>query len=265
MKYTIYGFSQKEALNFRKTVVDKNGSEKEIKVDCIDLLILRWFVDFYPKMIKVEIEGEQYAWVKYQSILEDLPLLDIKKQALFDRLKKLCAFDILKHKTIKVDGTFSYYGFGKMYNCLIDTESSQTNTGDYSNNEGVCSQIHTGVYSTKEQINTSIKDNSIKNNKINNNTIESEFEKLWQLYPRKIGKPKALKSYQKARKNGTAYEEVLQGINAYIKQIEANKTKTEYIKHGSTWFNGQCWLDEYEVKQETPISSLPFDESKYTL
>ena len=99
MKYTIYGFSQKEALNFRKTVVDKNGSEKEIKVDCIDLLILRWFVDFYPKMIKIEIEGEQYAWVKYQSILEDLPLLDIKKQALFDRLKKLCAFDILKHKT----------------------------------------------------------------------------------------------------------------------------------------------------------------------
>ena len=250
MKYTIYGFSQKEALNFRKTVVDKNGSEKEIKVDCIDLLILRWFVDFYPKMIKVEIEGEQYAWVKYQSILEDLPLLDIKKQALFDRLKKLCAFDILKHKTIKVDGTFSYYGFGKMYNCLIDTEGSQ---------------IHTGVYSTKEQINTSIKDDSIKNNKINNNTTESEFEKLWQLYPRKIGKPKALKSYHKARKNGTTYEEVLQGINAYIKHIEANKTKTEYIKHGSTWFNGQCWLDEYEVKQEAPKSSLPFDESKYTL
>ena len=114
-------------------------------------------------------------------------------------------------------------------------------------------------------INTSIKDTSIKNNEIKYNSIEFEFEKLWQLYPRKIGKPKALKSYQKARKSGTTYEEVSQGINAYIKQIEANNTKTEYIKHGSTWFNGQCWLDEYEVKQGTPTSSLPFDESKYTL
>ena len=98
-----------------------------------------------------------------------------------------------------------------------------------------------------------------------NNIYTDEFENLWKLYPRKIGKPKAIKSYQKARKSGTTYEEVLQGINAYIKQIEANKTKTEYIKHGSTWFNGQCWLDEYEVKQGTPTSKLPFDESKYTL
>lgn len=107
--------------------------------------------------------------------------------------------------------------------------------------------------------------NTFINTERNNNIYIDEFEKLWQLYPRKIGKPKALKSYQKARKNGTTYEEVLQGVNAYIKQIEANKTKTEYIKHGSTWFNGQCWLDEYEVKQGTPKSSLPFDESKYTL
>ena len=103
------------------------------------------------------------------------------------------------------------------------------------------------------------------NTERNNNIYTDEFENLWKLYPRKIGKPKAIKSYQKARKNGTSYEEVLQGINAYVKQIEANKTKTEDIKHGSTWFNGQCWLDEYEVKQETPKSSLPFDESKYTL
>ena len=107
--------------------------------------------------------------------------------------------------------------------------------------------------------------NTSINTERNNNIYIDEFENLWKLYPRKIGKPKALKSYQKARKNGTTYEEISQGINAYIKQIEANNTKTEYIKHGSTWFNGQCWLDEYEVKQGTPKSSLPFDESKYTL
>ena len=246
MKYTIHGFSQQEAVKFKKNIIDKNDKEKEIKIDCTDLLILRWFVDFYPKMMKVEIEGVQYAWVQYQKILQDLPLLDIKKQALFDRLKKLCEFGILKHKTVKVNGTFSYYGFGEMYGALIDTECIQIQEGVYSTNEGVSSQLIRGAYSTNKQIDKSIKNPSINNNPIKDN-ISSEFETLWKLYPRKLGKPKALKAYEKARKKGVTFEKVEQGLKAYCKQIEAQKTATEYIKHGSTWFNGECWNDEYDI------------------
>jgi hypothetical protein len=179
VKYTINGFSQQEALKFKKNVLDKNGKEKEIKIDSTDLLILRWFVDFYPKMMKVEIEGIQYAWVQYQKILQDLPLLDIKKQALFDRFKKMCEFEILTHKTVKVNGTFSYYGFGCAYGSLIDTENSQISKGVYSTNEGVNSKLNKGNELTNEQINTSIKDtsiidNSIKERKTNYDTIISE-------------------------------------------------------------------------------------------
>lgn len=248
MKYTIHGFSQQEAVKFKKNIIDKNDKEKEIKIDCTDLLILRWFVDFYPKMMKVEIDGVQYAWVQYQKILQDLPLLDIKKQALFDRLKKLCEFEILKHKTIKVNGTFSYYGYGERYGALIDTECTQIQEGVYSTNEGVSSQSNKGECSTKEQIDKSFKNPSINDNLIKNIIYAEEFETLWKLYPRKLGKPKALKSYEKARRKGTTYEEVEKGLKAYCKQIELQKTATEYIKHGSTWFNGECWNDEYEVK-----------------
>jgi hypothetical protein len=88
-----------------------------------------------------------------------------------------------------------------------------------------------------------------KNNNISldnkNNNITTEFETLWSLYPRKIGKPKALKAYEKARKSGATFEEVKQGIEAYRRQIEALKTDTEYIKHGSTWFNNEGWKDDY--------------------
>lgn len=250
MKYTIHGFSQQEAVKFKKIVLDKNDKEKEIRIDCTDLLILRWFVDFYPKMMKVEIEGVQYAWVQYQKILQDLPLLDIKKQALFDRLQKLCEFKILKHKTVKVNGTFSYYGFGEMYGVLIDTEYSQIQEGEYSTNEGVCIQPSKGEYSTNEQINNSIKDTSSKNDKSIKDTILDEFETLWKLYPRKLGKDKALKAYIKARKGNEIFEQVKQGIKAYCEYIKREKVKTEFIKHGSTYFNGNCWNDEYEVKQD---------------
>lgn len=82
-------------------------------------------------------------------------------------------------------------------------------------------------------------------NKNTNNDILAEFEALWRLYPRKIGKPKALKAYERARKNGATFEDVKQGIEAYRRQIEALKTATEYIKHGSTWFNNEGWKDDY--------------------
>ena len=200
MKYTISGFSQQKALQFKKIVSDKSGKEKEIKVDCTDLLILRWFVDFYPKMMKVEIDGSQYAWVEYQKILQDLPLLDIKKQALFDRFQKMCEFEILTHRTIKAGGSFSYYGFGNMYSALIDTESSQISKGNYSTNEGVSSQIHKVEYSTTEQINKSIKDKSISDNKKERKTSYDEIlseiadEELKSLYLEYIKMRKLIKA-----------------------------------------------------------------------
>ena len=76
--------------------------------------------------------------------------------------------------------------------------------------------------------------------------LEIEFEELWKLYPKKKEKPKALKSYIKARKEGTTKEEVKQGIDNYNKEIEIKKTDKQYIKYGSTWFNNCCWLDDYD-------------------
>lgn len=94
-----------------------------------------------------------------------------------------------------------------------------------------------GQLSTKEQ--------STKEQSTNDINISSEFELLWELYPRKAGKTKALTAYQKARKKGTTFEQVKRGIEAYCRQIAVLKTSAEYIKHGSTWFRNECWNDEY--------------------
>lgn len=95
-----------------------------------------------------------------------------------------------------------------------------------------------------------LKESNTSNNTGNktdiNNNISVEFETLWKMYPRKIGKLKALKAYTKARKNGVTFEQVEQGIANYCNQIAAKKTETEYIKHGSTWFANECWNDEYD-------------------
>lgn len=118
MKHTIEGFSQEYAATLKKKVkIKQRGEEKEkeIKIDCTDLVILRWFVDFFPNMKKMIIDGKEYAWLTHKKMLNDLPLLDISKRACIDRMQKLVEFGILEYKLIKDGGTFSLYSFGKNY------------------------------------------------------------------------------------------------------------------------------------------------------
>lgn len=119
MKYTINGFSQETALDMRATVT-QNGRTKTIKLDCTDLLILRWIVDFYPSMKKTIIEGVEYAWLDYKSFVEDMPLLGLSNQSLYKRCMKMVQLGVLTHKTLRSGGTFSYYGFGPEYQRLVN-------------------------------------------------------------------------------------------------------------------------------------------------
>lgn len=90
--------------------------------------------------------------------------------------------------------------------------------------------------------------------------ISVEFETLWKMYPRKVGKEAALRAYTKARndkKDPTTFEQVKQGIENYIRQIKAKHTDTQYIKHGSSWFNARAWKDDYDFSPAKQFSSSP--------
>lgn len=91
--------------------------------------------------------------------------------------------------------------------------------------------------------------------KMTDKVLEEEFDALWMLYPRKAGKADALRHYKAARKNGTAYEEVEQGILRYTRHIEDEHTDPQYIAMGSTWFNGHRWEDQYP-RGEPKVGSL---------
>ena len=138
MKYTIHGFSQAFAMTLKQTVTE-NGKTKQTKIDCTDLLILRWFVDFFPRTKKMYIDGEQYAFVTHGMIIEDLPLLDITKRACIERMQKLVKFDILKYHLLKQGGTYSLYAFGNKYENLIINKTQELESGDVRSTD-------TGVY-----------------------------------------------------------------------------------------------------------------------
>ena len=109
MKYTIHGFSQQKAIEFG--------------LDERDLMILRWFIDYKDtgKMAKKVIDGDMYYWIKYDGIIEAFPIADWKKDTVYRRLKSMAKKEILKHKTLKQGGVWSYYTIGPNYIYLTDT------------------------------------------------------------------------------------------------------------------------------------------------
>lgn len=169
MKNSIEGFNQAYAMTLKKEV-ERNGKLVTRKVDCTDLVILRWLVDFYPKMRTMNVDGERYVMLTFGKLQKDLPLLDISKRALSERLQKLVDFKILKYKFIKDGGTFSLFAFGENYINLVR-----------STDEGVCVQPTTG-YAIDQQRGMRSTDNGVcvqpttKDNSIIDNSIINKKE-----------------------------------------------------------------------------------------
>lgn len=92
--------------------------------------------------------------------------------------------------------------------------------------------------------------------RVNKNTVseaaaEREFDVLWDLYPKKQGRKDALAAYIRARKAGTAYEDVARGIEMYKGYITAKKIEDRFVKQGSTFFRQAAWENEWNLEPET--------------
>lgn len=104
----------------------------------------------------------------------------------------------------------------------------------------------TGGHDTSVTYNRSI-NKSIEYTNVHQGALESDFEKLWKLYPNKKGKELALKAYKKAIKAGATNKEIQNGIVKLKKEIAFKETDKKYIPHGGTWFNQKRWEDDYET------------------
>ena len=115
--------------------------------------------------------------------------------------------------------------------------------------------FHTEVQQVSNMIPTSpSKSKSKSKSKSNNNisSIPAEFDRLWEIYPvgRKQGKKKAIEAYRKARKSGTTFEEVKEGIESYVRYINANKIETRFVKQAGTFFQQNAWNDDWTTSQD---------------
>ena len=184
MKYTIHGFSQQKAI--------------ELGLDDRDLMILRWFVDYKDtgKMVKKILDNDMYYWIKYEGIQEAFPIINWKKDTIYRRLKAMALKGVLKHKTVKEFGTYSFYAIGPNYLGLTDTkcEIAIGNKSDGSDSNPRVTEINpseteinpivTEINPSETEINPehniNLLNSSIKNSSIKNSSIKNIIEYFWR-------------------------------------------------------------------------------------
>lgn len=126
MKYTIEGFPQSELVR--------------LGLDNTDSVILRYFVDFFSsgdmKML-TDNNGDQFAWIKYEKVIQELPCTGIKTtDGIARRFKKLVDCGVLLHHHYKIGGSYSTYRMGPKYRALITSTPTDEKSEGYGSKVG---------------------------------------------------------------------------------------------------------------------------------
>jgi len=73
----------------------------------------------------------------------------------------------------------------------------------------------------------------------------SEFEKLWEMYPKKEAKGLAQSAWRKLKKSGLlpSLEVLCAALRKFLVSFQWNKAAGQFIPRLAKWLNGHCWQD----------------------
>ena len=75
-----------------------------------------------------------------------------------------------------------------------------------------------------------------------------DFDSVWDIYRRKVGKFMAHKAFVVALSAGISAEDIYWGVRAYMDAMEGKDH--QFILHCSTFINQRRFEDEYEVTRD---------------
>lgn len=187
--------------------------------------------EFKGEEIKIQ-RGEFITGRKHAS--KDLQM---SESSVYRQLKKLANFHCI---TLKPNNQWT--------GIVIENYDSYQNVTEESNNQRTTSEQP--VNTNKEVYKKDKKDKKDKNIEQTN-----AFEKLWDIYPRKLGKKGAYIHFKASVKTDQDLSDIHTALHNYCKST--NGKEQEFIQHGKTWFND--WKDwvNYEPPQSKEPTPLP--------
>ena len=180
-----------------------------------------------PEMVNDEV----YYWVARQVMVTEMPLLGLKPDTVYRHLKALAELGVIDYTKKGKKDLIRLTDKGKNY--LSDT-MSEINPSSYVGNKS----------EQKSEINPTYP--TTKNNPVSINS-EIQFNEFWNVYPRKTGKVKARKEYEKAL-TISDHETI---FNALCEQVASGfGVDKKFTVYPAKWLSDGRWDDE--VIKENP-------------
>ena len=89
-------------------------------------------------------------------------------------------------------------------------------------------------------------------------TGNSCFDRFWAAYPRKVGKEKARRAFEKLKPGEADFLLMLEELEQQRKAYHWGKENWKFIPHPATWLNQKRWEDETLVAENS--NDNPEDE-----
>jgi hypothetical protein len=124
--------------------------------------------------------------------------------------------------------------------CASDAQTENDGKRDNTGLDGAMDDAQDDTYHKKEEVRSKKKD--MRNS---SELLENEFNEFWNLYNKKLDRKRAFNSFKTQRKKHSL-ETILEGVKKYLNFCQANGTQKQFIKHPTTFLNGECFKDEYE-------------------
>lgn len=153
---------------------------------------------------------------------------------------------------------------GKLGNCVytlrckpIGDSSNVKNPHGENSHVANCPQYNTNKENTKE----SIKEKYITpRDNISLSPLENDFERFWNSYPKKVGKPYARQVFMKKVKHNDM-PSLLEGLERY--KGSKQWKDSQYIPNPSTFINQERWKDEVKNTKKTWNEMNDFEKEMF--
>jgi len=256
--------------NWNKTY-NQNGfnleNARKMELNAEDLMILRWFLDFYPLMEKVCVDNKEYGWVHYGYLLHNLQIIYYKEESVSKRFHKYCELGLIE-KTVKntKQGRKVYFRAVENITLLytthtdknLDAHTDKNLDAHTDKNLDNSSTINSSTINSKKEVASDISLSQSNYSEIPKSSVVKEdlttqFNEFWETYGNKVKRKEAEAKYKLAISKAS-HAQIMEGVRKYKEYFKlANSTKKWLAPQAPcVWLNGERWNDDFAtlIKQE---------------
>lgn len=94
-------------------------------------------------------------------------------------------------------------------------------------------------------------------------TWETQFEKFYKKYPRKVKKQEVKKWFEKNKPSSELFSSIIDSLEQFRGCKDWLKENGQYIPYPNTWLNQKRWEDESIIKGAEQKNKSSFEQREY--